>query len=158
MTDNVAFSRPCHSLCTDLVLFVEFVPGREKPRDVLGHFHILLQKNKTQIKLKQLAVFIGNQEQFCTCIYLLAPCRIFLEKLPTRKPWKSMYVCVLCVYCVCWDLTQTQHSLCEKWWCRLGLLSQPWWLIYCELWCQCPSTFHKHRNMHARIYIFPQLI
>lgn len=43
----MAFSWPLRwprdSLYTDLVLFVEFVSGREKTSDVLGHFHILLQ-------------------------------------------------------------------------------------------------------------------
>lgn len=41
---------PPDSLCTDLVLFVEFVSGREKASDVLGHFHILLQR-QTQRKI-----------------------------------------------------------------------------------------------------------
>lgn len=34
---------PPDSLCKDLVLFVELVPGGEKACDVLGHFHVLLQ-------------------------------------------------------------------------------------------------------------------
>lgn len=39
------FARPRDLLCADFVLFVEFVSGREKTSNVLGHFHILLQIN-----------------------------------------------------------------------------------------------------------------
>lgn len=34
---------PPDSLRKDLVLLVELVPGGEKARDVLGHFHVLLR-------------------------------------------------------------------------------------------------------------------
>lgn len=41
---------PPDSLCADLVLFVELVPGGEQASDVLGHFHILLQMKAQQGK------------------------------------------------------------------------------------------------------------
>lgn len=144
---------PRDSLCTDLVLFVEFVSGREKTSNVLGHFHILLQVQRAKhwyfkltqqlcllkIKTKFAPVFLSVQGYLGMCLH------IFLFNFPLETLYKA------------WDHLQTQHSPCEKWWCRLCLLSPLWWLTCCVLWCQCPSTCHTHKNAFKN-WIFPHII
>lgn len=46
--DELVDVKSSRLLCTDLVLLVELVSGREKTSNVLGHFHVLLQKKRTR--------------------------------------------------------------------------------------------------------------
>jgi len=86
---------------------------------------------------KTAVLFIENWARICLHI-----CPSGGESVDVTFHYKPCRKCV-------WmrrDHLQTQHSPCEKWWCRLCLLSPLWWLTCCALWYQCPSTCHKHEN------------
>ena len=112
------------------------------------------RKKKTLIFYMNTVVFIESQDLYlclCSDIWECVWAFSFLFDFPLENLCKAS-VCVCVCVCVCRDHLQTQHSPCEKRWCRLYLLSPLWWLTCCALWCRCPSPCNTHTHTHTHTH------